>query len=267
MKQTQRHQQILQVIKTQGFVATEELVETLNVSPQTIRRDLNVLAEQKLIHRHHGGASLLASSVVNDSYSNRKIKQHLEKESIALKIAEQIPNGASLFLDIGTTAETIARALLNHRDLRIITNNIHVAALLMVKDDFNVIMAGGALRNKDGGIVGEATIDFIKQFRLDYGVITVSGIDLEGSLLDFDYHEVRVTQAIIACSRNVILAADHSKFGRNAMINIGNIAQVDQLYTDKSVPQDIADILKREEVQLRLCPPALNGQSSEALTY
>jgi DeoR family glycerol-3-phosphate regulon repressor len=129
----------------------------------------------------------------------------------------------------------------------------------MVKDDFNVIMAGGALRNKDGGIVGEATIDFIKQFRLDYGVVTVSGIDLDGSLLDFDYHEVRVTQAIIASSRNVILAADHSKFGRNAMINIGNIAQIDQLYTDRPVPQDIGEILKREEVQLTLCPTQLSS--------
>ena len=181
------------------------------------------------------------------------------KTFLAKKLAEQIPNGASLFLDIGTTAETIARALLEHRDLRIITNNIHVASLLMVKDDFNVIMAGGALRNKDGGIVGEATIDFIKQFRLDYGVITVSGIDLDGSLLDFDYHEVRVTQAIIASSRNVILAADHSKFGRNAMINIGNIAQIDQLYTDRPVPQEIAEILKREEIQLRLCPTQLSS--------
>ncbi|WP_432468543.1 DeoR/GlpR family transcriptional regulator [Agarivorans sp. Z349TD_8] len=258
MKQTQRHQQILQILKTQGFVATEQFVESLAVSPQTIRRDLNNLAEQQLIHRHHGGASLLSSSVVNDSYAKRKIKQATEKQSIARKLAEQIPNGASLFLDIGTTSETLAKALLKHRDLRIITNNIHVANILMSKDDFQVILAGGTLRNKDGGIVGEATTDFIHQFRLDYGLITVSGIDLDGSLLDFDYHEARVTQAIIACSRKVILAADHSKFGRNAMINIGNISQVDQFYSDRAVPQAIADILKRAQIPLVLCPDPIN---------
>jgi DeoR family glycerol-3-phosphate regulon repressor len=258
VKQTQRHIKIIQTLKNQGFIATEQLVEQLKVSPQTIRRDLNQLAENNQIQRHHGGASLLGNSVVNDSYANRKIKHQAEKQQIAHQLAAHIANGSSLFLDIGTTAETIAQALLKHRDLRVVTNNIHVAKLLMGNSDFEVLLAGGVVRSRDGGIVGEATIDFIRQFRLDYGIITVSGIDLDGSLLDFDYHEVRITQAIIANSRTVILAADHSKFGRNAMINIGNIAQVDHFYTDRALPQDIASIVQKENIQLRLCP-ALNS--------
>lgn len=128
-------------------------------------------------------------------------------------MAEQIPNGSTLFIDIGTTPEAVAHALLNHSNLRIVTNNLNVANTLMVKEDFRIILAGGELRSRDGGIIGEATLDFISQFRLDFGILGISGIDSDGSLLEFDYHEVRTKRAIIENSRHVMLVVDHSKFG------------------------------------------------------
>lgn len=132
MKQTQRHDAIIELVKKQGYVSTEELVEQFAVSPQTIRRDLNDLAEQKMILRHHGGAALPSSSV-NTSWHDRKATQTQEKERIARKVASQIPDGATLFIDIGTTPEAVAHALLEHNDLRIVTNNLNVATTLMVK--------------------------------------------------------------------------------------------------------------------------------------
>lgn len=194
MKQTQRHNGIIELVKQQGYVSTEELVEHFSVSPQTIRRDLNELAEQNLILRHHGGAALPSSSV-NTPWHDRKATQTEEKERIARKVAEQIPNGSTLFIDIGTTPEAVAHALLNHSNLRIVTNNLNVANTLMVKEDFRIILAGGELRSRDGGIIGEATLDFISQFRLDFGILGISGIDSDGSLLEFDYHEVRTKRA------------------------------------------------------------------------
>lgn len=176
MKQTQRHNGIIELVKQQGYVSTEELVEHFSVSPQTIRRDLNELAEQNLILRHHGGAALPSSSV-NTPWHDRKATQTEEKERIARKVAEQIPNGSTLFIDIGTTPEAVAHALLNHSNLRIVTNNLNVANTLMVKEDFRIILAGGELRSRDGGIIGEATLDFISQFRLDFGILGISGID------------------------------------------------------------------------------------------
>ncbi len=170
MKQTQRHNGIIELVKQQGYVSTEELVEHFSVSPQTIRRDLNELAEQNLILRHHGGAALPSSSV-NTPWHDRKATQTEEKERIARKVAEQIPNGSTLFIDIGTTPEAVAHALLNHSNLRIVTNNLNVANTLMVKEDFRIILAGGELRSRDGGIIGEATLDFISQFRLDFGIL------------------------------------------------------------------------------------------------
>ncbi|WP_297196833.1 DeoR/GlpR family transcriptional regulator [uncultured Pluralibacter sp.] len=252
MKQTQRHDAIIDLVKKQGYVSTEELVEQFAVSPQTIRRDLNDLADQKMILRHHGGAALPSSSV-NTSWQDRKANQATEKERIARKVASQIPNGSALFIDIGTTPEAVAHALLNHEDLRVVTNNLNVANTLMAKEDFRVILAGGELRSRDGGIIGEATMDFISQFRLDYGILGISGIDNDGSLLEFDYHEVRTKRAIIENSRHVILVVDHTKFGRNAMVNMGSISMVDAVYTDAMPPAGVMQVITENKIQLELC--------------
>ena len=252
MKQTQRHDAIIELVKKQGYVSTEELVEQFAVSPQTIRRDLNDLADQKMILRHHGGAALPSSSV-NTSWHDRKSTQTQEKERIARKVASEIPDGATLFIDIGTTPEAVAHALLNHNDLRIVTNNLNVANTLMVKEDFRIILAGGELRSRDGGIIGEATLDFISQFRLDFGILGISGIDTDGSPLEFDYHEVRTKRAIIENSRHVMLVVDHSKFGRNAMVNMGSISMVDAVYTDVMPPAGVLKVITDNNLQLELC--------------
>jgi DeoR family glycerol-3-phosphate regulon repressor len=252
VKQTQRHDAIIELVKQQGYVSTEELVAQFSVSPQTIRRDLNDLAEQNMIMRHHGGAALPSSSV-NTPWHDRKATQTAEKERIAHRVASEIPNGATLFIDIGTTPEAVAHALLDHQDLRVVTNNLNVATTLMAKEDFRIILAGGELRSRDGGIIGEATLDFISQFRLDYGILGISGVDGDGSLLEFDYHEVRTKRAIIDNSRHVMLVVDHSKFGRNAMVNLGSISLVDAVYTDVMPPAGVMQVISAHNVQLELC--------------
>ncbi|MBA6347542.1 MULTISPECIES: DeoR/GlpR family transcriptional regulator [unclassified Colwellia] len=251
MTQQQRQALILEMIKKSGFVSIDELVEHFKVTPQTVRRDLNQLAKVQKISRHHGGAGI-ESSTVNTDYQTRKIMDLQAKEKIAAELVRMIPNGASLFINIGTTTETIARALLDHKSLQIVTNNLNVASILGAKEDFSVVIAGGEVRHRDGGVIGETTEDFIKNFRMDFGIIGISGIDIEGSLLDFDYREVRVAQAIIANSRQVILAADHSKFGRNAMVRLGNINQADHFFTDAPPPDEIQKILSDHNVTLHL---------------
>lgn len=253
MKQTQRHESIIELVRRQGYVSTEELVEQFKVSPQTIRRDLNELAEQHKIERHHGGAALHASSAVNAAYHERKVMMLEEKQRIAERVASHIPDGATLFIDIGTTPEAVAHALLNHKNLRVVTNNLNVATLLMAKEDFSLILAGGEVRTRDGGIMGEATLDFISQFRLDFGILGISGIDTDGSLLEFDYHEVRIKRAIIENSRSVMLVTDHSKFGRNAMVNLGKMSLIDYLFVDQVPPENIIKIIERYEVKLEIC--------------
>jgi len=249
MKQTERHARIIEIVSSSGFATIEELASKFNVTPQTIRRDLKELDNDKKIQRFHGGAGL-NSTTLNTSYSNRKVAFLDEKQSIAKQVAQEIPNHSSIFINIGTTTEAIAQALLNHNDLTIITNNLHVASIMSTKDDFKIIIAGGVVRNKDGGVMGEATVDFVSQFKVDYAIIGISGIDDSGDLLDFDYQEVRVSKAIINNSRNVFLAADHSKFGRDAMTRLGNISQVHHVFTSANPPERIMTILENNNIQL-----------------
>jgi len=252
MTSQQRQSRILNLINEKGFISIDELVELFQVTPQTIRRDLNQMADASKIRRHHGGAER-ESSTENEDYQSRKINHLAAKKKMAGQVASMVPNGASLFINIGTSTEMVARALLQHSGLRIVTNNIHVASILSANDDFQVIIAAGEVRHSDGGIVGEATCDFIGQFNMDIGIIGISGIGGDGALLDYDFREVKVAQAIIENSSKVILAADHSKFGRSAMVKQGNLSQVDALVTDKALPVDVQQIITEQQIEVFIC--------------
>ncbi|EPJ46377.1 MAG: glycerol-3-phosphate regulon repressor [Osedax symbiont Rs1] len=252
MTSQQRQSKILALINQKGFISIDELVELFDVTPQTIRRDLNQMADANKIRRHHGGAER-ESSTENEDYQSRKIQNLAAKKAMAQQVAAMVPNGSAIFINIGTSTELVARALLQHSALRVVTNNIHVASILSANEDFQVIIAAGEVRHSDGGIVGEATCDFISQFNMDIGIIGISGIGDDGSLLDYDLREVKVAQAIIANSSKVILAADHSKFGRSAMVKQASINQIDVLVTDQAVPEKVANILSEQNIAVIIC--------------
>jgi DeoR family glycerol-3-phosphate regulon repressor len=237
------------MVQEKGYVSIELLSQHFKVTPQTIRRDINKLCNEGLLRRYHGGAGP-DTSVQNFTYSVRRSLCSEEKILVAKLVAKHIPSHASLFLDIGTSTEEVARALLNKTGLRVITNNLNVASILSTNKDFEILLAGGIVRNHDLGITGEATIDFIKQFKVDFGVISVAGIDPDGTIIDFDYNEVRVARAIMGNSRKVFLVADHTKFGRSAMVRIGHISEVDALFTDSPPSEDFSAILNETDVKL-----------------
>ena len=253
LPQSRRHAMIINLIEQEGFVTTEGLVNHFNVTPQTIRRDLNELNRLGQISRHHGGAGLPNSSTENTQYSERKQQLSSEKDRIARELVKRIPDGSSLFIDIGTSTESVARELLNHNHLKVVSNNLHVASILLARDDFTVVIAGGEVRNRDGGVIGEATRDFISQFRMDFAITGISGIDLDGTLLDFDYQEVRVAQAMMANARKVFTIADHSKFGRSAMIRQGHVRDIDALFTDVQPPTPLLEQLKQGQTEIVVC--------------
>ncbi|KFB10163.1 DeoR/GlpR family DNA-binding transcription regulator [Nitratireductor basaltis] len=226
-----RHEEILQLAREHGRVAVDDLAQRFDVSPQTIRKDLNDLCEQRLLSRIHGGA-VLPSGIENMEYEARRDMSAGEKRAIGQAAAQLVPNSASLFINIGTTTEAVSDALLDHEGLLVITNNINVANRMRVYPQIEVIIASGVVRGSDGGIVGEAAVDFFRQFKVDYAVIGVSAVDEDGSLFDFDFREVKVAQAIIANARHVILVTDSSKFDRTAPVRIGHVSQVDTFITD-----------------------------------
>ncbi len=245
----QRHNQILQLVQTKGYATIEDLAREFNVTPQTIRRDINTLNDEGLLRRYHGGAGM-PPSTENLAYNERQTLCYHEKQRIAQLVARHIPDQASMFINIGTTTEAIAKALDPNSRLRVITNNINVSAILSANENFEVFVAGGLVRHRDGGIIGPLTVDFVQQFRVDYGIIGISGIDSDGALLDFDYREVRAARAIIDNSRKVFLATDHTKFGRNAMVRLGNITEIDAVFTDRTPPAAVVEIMEEADVDL-----------------
>ena len=252
MSRSPRHDKILQLVRENGFMPIEELARLLDVTPQTIRRDINQLCEANLLRRYHGGAAL-GNSVENEDYLARKGKFQSEKAHIAQLVAANIPDHASIFMSIGTTIEAVAQALaLKHKGLRVITNNIHVASIMSANPDFTVMITSGVVRASDGGVTGVATLDFINQFKVDYAIIGASGIETDGSLLDFDYREVQVARAIIEQSREVWLAADQSKFNRPAMVELARMDQLDLLFTDAPPPEPFPALLIEAGVQVEV---------------
>jgi DeoR family glycerol-3-phosphate regulon repressor len=165
-----RQEQLVARVREEGFATVEDLAGHFDVTQQTIRRDLVALCDAGLLRRYHGGVSL-PSSVENLAYAKRQHLLHEEKNRIAALLATHIPDDASLFINLGTTNEDVARALMNHKGLRVITNNLNVAIMLSENPSFEVIVAGGVVRGRDHGVTGQPTIELIRQFKVDFGVI------------------------------------------------------------------------------------------------
>jgi len=240
---------ILEIARKEGRVEVEGLAVRFEVTPQTIRKDLNELCELEKLQRVHGGA-VFPSSTVNLAYQSRRDMASEGKLRIATAAAELVPNNSSVILNIGTTTEQVAYALRHHHRLMAITNNLNVALILSEAEEVEVVVTGGMVRKSDRGIVGAAAVDLIRQFKVDYAIIGASAIDEEGALLDFDYREVRVAQAIIEQARRKILVADHMKFQRRAPVQIGSLADIDHFVTDAPPGKKIERLCREANVQL-----------------
>jgi DeoR family glycerol-3-phosphate regulon repressor len=253
MNPSPRQLELVDEVRRQRSVSVDTLAERFGVTLQTVRRDIRLLAEAGLLTRFHGGVRVPSSTTENIAYQQREQLNDKAKRCIARAVARAIPNGCSLILNIGTTTEAVARELLAHRGLRVITNNLNVAAILSDNPHCEVIVAGGVVRSRDRGIVGEVTVDFIKQFKVDIGLIGISAIEADSTLRDFDYREVKVARAIIEHSREIWLAADRSKFHRAAMVELARLDQVDMLFTDEPPPAPFPTLLAEAGVTLNVC--------------
>jgi DeoR family transcriptional regulator, glycerol-3-phosphate regulon repressor len=243
-----RQLELLEQVRACRSVSLEALAASFKVTLQTVRRDVKLLSDAGLLARFHGGVRAPNATTENIAYRQRQLLNEAAKQRIARAVAKAVPEGCSMIINIGTTTEAVARELLHHKGLRIITNNLNVAAILSGNVNCELIVAGGVVRSSDGGIVGEATVDFIRQFKVDIGLIGISGIETDGSLRDFDYREVKVAQTIIEHSREVWLAADHSKFGRPAMVELAHLSQLGMLFTDAPPPNPFPALLREAGV-------------------
>ena len=251
MELSPRQMEIMALARTQGRVLVDQLAETFGVTTQTVRRDLNLLTDNGQLNRVHGGA-VPATHVSNVDYSERRSFARQGKTNIGARVASLIPSGCSMFLNIGTTTEQVAISLREKRDLVVVTNNINVIPILAGSPDKELILTGGVVRQSDGAIVGDAAVDFIRKFKVDFAVIGCSAMDADGSVLDYDMREVAVARAIIENSRSTILACDATKFERTAPVRICHISALSAFVTDESPPRTFAAVCAEADVDIEI---------------
>ena len=244
-----RQIEIVDWLREKGRVSVEDLAAHFGVTPQTIRRDLNDLSAAQMVVRVHGGA-MVASGVVNLAYEARKMIAGPHKKLIGEAAARLVPDHSSVFINIGTTTEEVARALNGHKGLLVITNNLHVATELFRNKAIEVFVLGGTVRQADGGIVGSQVVGQIGQFRVDLAIIGTSAIDADGTLLDFDIREVQASRAIIEHARKVVLVADSSKFARAAPVRVAHLGEIDLLVTDRLPSPAVAELCQMHGVEV-----------------
>lgn len=230
-----RHAEILDRARRDGKVTVDGLAATFDVTLQTIRRDLAELADAGRLERVHGGA-VLPSGITNIGYEDRRRLNDNAKARIGQLCAQHIKNGSAIFIGIGTTCEAVARALVHHDGLLVVTNNINAVPILAANPSCTVHVTGGTLRASDSGLVGAQAATAVRQFKFDTAVIGCSAMDTDGGLFDYDLDEVTVSQSVIETSRSVALVADASKFERTAPARIASLSDITLFCTDQTPP-------------------------------
>ncbi len=249
MTSAARRERILELIKDRGYMPIDDLVAHFRVTPQTLRSDLNWLADEGRVIRHHGGASM-PSSVTNSSYALRRTEFAREKALIAERLAQWLPDRCSLFLSLGTTMLAVAQGLKIRKELKVITNNLEAAQTLVAQPDIEVIVLGGHLERRNLGVSGTTTLAAVEPYRVDLCLFSVGGIDPDGSLLDYHESEVDVVRLMLQRARQRVLVVDHSKFGRTASVKVGSITEVSAIATDQAPPPGIRKLLRGRQVEV-----------------
>jgi DeoR family glycerol-3-phosphate regulon repressor len=247
-----RGRAIVERVRAQGFQAIEALAAEFGVTAQTIRRDVNLLCDRGLLRRRHGGVELPPEGE-NLAYPARRILNIEAKRRIARLVAEDVPDGASLFIGIGTTPEQCALALAERPNLRVMTNNLNAALALSRNPTCEITIAGGRLRGLDRDVVAGEAHGFFARFAADIGIYGVGGVTEEGELLDFSADEVTMRQTLAQHCRQRFLVLDLSKFGRAATVRGGSIAEATAVYTDGEVPAPVTALLSERGVRLVVC--------------
>lgn len=252
MNITARQHDIIDLARQDGFLNIEALAEHFSVTPQTIRRDINSLCDANLLRRRRGGAEYVEAPRLNLPYDSRRIIHPMAKQAIGALVAALIPNGASVSFGIGTTPEFVALAMQGHEDLTVITNNLNVAMALSVARSNRIILPGGAVRLPDRDILGPHVEEMYRNYRVDFGVFGVGGIEPDGTLVDFDRAEVLARAAMLESCRRSVLVADISKFGRPAPARGGRLDAIDMVVLDAPPPAGFAELFAADFMGQRL---------------
>jgi DeoR/GlpR family transcriptional regulator of sugar metabolism len=263
MSKHERWSRLLELLAAEGKLEVEEAATTLEVSPATIRRDLDELAEQQMLVRTRGGA--VAHGVSYELPLRYKSSRHAsEKQRIAAAVAELIGEGDVVGLNGGTTTTEVARALalraagggrrelseVTAPSLTVVTNALNIAGELAVRPQIKIVVTGGVARPQTYELVGPLTVGVLNEVVLDVAVLGVDGVDPQLGLMTHQEDEASISRLFAERARRVVVATDSSKMGRRAFARICGLDRVDVLVTDSALPSEMAARLSEAGIKV-----------------
>ena len=239
----QRRALIMDILDRTGSVSVTELHERLEVSRETLRRDITRLSEESRLTKIHGGA--LSNSSVEPGLSER-MSQNIEgKRAIGRMAAEMIPDGVSLIIDAGTTTLCMADYLVERRRLTVYTNDLQIAAKLAGLNENRILILGGEVQGTDGAIFGPDASQMLENYHAGFAVVGISAFSPERGLTDYSREAAELRGQMLNHARVSILLADHTKFERQAPVNMTGFEQLDNLVTDLKPGQNTSKAIKK----------------------
>ncbi|WP_147436810.1 DeoR/GlpR family DNA-binding transcription regulator [Oceanobacillus piezotolerans] len=240
-------------LKQQKAAKASELANLLEVSIDTVRRDLEALEKKEVLKRVHGGAVLVENNdnVLNKHFFEREVKNLEKKQELSYIAIELIQEGQAIALNGGTTTIELAKVLVEKfKRLTIITNDLRILTILSANKDFNVILSGGFFNPEEYTLYGTQCEEIISKFNIDIAFITVNGLSLEQGLTDFRMHEVGVIRTILSRAKYKVVVADSSKFETSSYINICPLKDIDLIVSDNSLPSNIIEDYSKQGIRI-----------------
>ena len=251
--QLQRHARILRLLEETGALSISALAERLDVSAETVRRDVRQLAESGDVQRMHGGASLPATQ--GEAPFRRRMRENAGgKQAIARALAATVSNGDTLMIDTGTTTSYVARALSGHSRLTVITNSTDAARILASGAGNRVLLSGGELRSDSGALLDEEALEFMGRYAAKIAVISAGAVR-GGDVMDFDPAEAALARAMLARAERRVLVTDSTKLGKRGLATVCRYGELNEIVTDGAVPEEEARAFDAAGVTVTVAEP------------
>ncbi len=252
MKPEDRRERIVTVVREASRATVDELASMLDISRETVRRDLALLSEQGILRKVQGGAVHFQTAREGPLH-DRKAAARLEKSAIARRAAQLFEPGDSILIDAGMTTTYFAEALGKAGSFAVITNSVVIASELWnAPNRSEVYLLGGRYFGDGQEVLGPLVVEQIHALHADHTVLTIGAMDAGGKCMDFNADEAYVARAMIACSRQTTILADSSKLERHALFQVCDATQIDRLVTDRPLSSGLADALKSAGVEVIL---------------
>lgn len=244
-----RYSQILKLLENQEFMSVSQLSQTLEVSPMTIRRDLDEMESKKLIRRLHGGAAAIKTQINEPFYKDRAAIQVEEKKLIAGIANDFVQDNSIIAVDSGSTCFELVK-LLHDRPITVVTNSFPVMEGLLYSNTVKIIVPCGNLRPHEGAISGSDTIEYLSKLHVDQFFMGVGGIDSNAGITDYNLDDAAVKRMIISNASKVVVLADSSKYNRVTFANICPVSDIDVLISDSKPTGKLYENLQRSGVRI-----------------